>query len=139
MPAATNPTRSTPVSAAAGSSGSAPDSGTSSSSSSSNSGFEQPGGQFNNSSAAADRITIGSIVRCVFESANMDFQGEVIAVEQKKVLMISESNFGFFLYRPHMFLKTFLCLQRPTPPTIATLSTTFTWSTSPNQTAKFKY
>lgn len=93
MPAATNPTRSTPVSAAAGSSGSAPDSSTSSSSSSSNSGFEQPGGQFNNSSAAAaDRITIGSIVRCVFESANMDFQGEVIAVEQKKVLMIKTNS-----------------------------------------------
>ena len=32
----------------------------------------------------------------------MDFQGEVIAVEQKKVLMISESNFGFFLYLLHI-------------------------------------
>lgn len=95
MPAATNPTRSTPVSAAAGSSaGSAPDSGTSSSSSSSNSGFEQPGAQpFNNS--AADRITIGSIVRCVFEnngSVGKEFQGEVIAVEQKKVLMIKTNS-----------------------------------------------
>jgi len=100
MPAATNPTRSTPVSAAAGSSGSAPDSGTSSSSSSSNSGFEQPGpgAQFNNSSAEG-RIAIGSLVRCVFEGANgslgKEYQGEVIAVEQKKVLMIkSQSSCG---------------------------------------------
>lgn len=98
MPAATNPTRSTPVSAAAGgsSAGSAPDtSGTSSSSSSSNSGFEQQ--PFNNASAA-DRITIGSVVRCVFEAnpgsavVGREFQGEVIAVEQKKVLMIKTNS-----------------------------------------------
>lgn len=103
MPAATNPSRSTPVAAAAAGpagSGSTPDSGTTSSSSSS-SGFEQ----FNNG-GSADRITIGSTVKCVYEppagngagpaaatpaASLQNLEGEVMAFEPRKILVIKST------------------------------------------------
>lgn len=112
MPAATtNPTRSTPVtpSAAAGStSGSTSngqtDSGTTSSSSS-NSGFES--NNHNNSSSGSGNmnnshpaIAVGATVRAVYENVpaaagqpgNLEFKGEVIAYDPKKVLVLKSNS-----------------------------------------------